>query len=277
MSTATAEPETTETAKPFRWATYVHVGDGAAECADNGAGCTDPEHFHAWLRVVNPFVRDELRERASAARARRLRQFKDPDSDSSVILDSALDELRAIAERDGSTKQLIDGAVAKDWATRHRNAQLEVSEDERFEHIDADRARFAELAAMSDEERPADEYRELDATITAWGERVEELLTEAEKPLREALEDKTVDELLDIIRQDRIAAHGTEAFIEEWSRQNVLAGTYVVAPGGVRPSTPYFGAQAGRGLETLNPAEADALRSAFWSLEAEFRTTLGNS
>lgn len=276
MSTATAEP-TTEQAQPFRWATYVHVGDGADECADNGAACTRPDHLHVWLRVVNPFVRDELRARATAARARRLRQFKDPNSDSAVILDGALDELRALADREGSTEQLIDACLARDWAVRHRNAMIEAGEEERFEHIDADRERYAELAELPTEKRPAEEWTELDETITAWGKRVEELRDAAEAPLRESLAGKTVDELLDLIRQDRITEEGTAAFLDEWVRQNIIAGTFAVAPNGARPVTPYFGAAAARGLDSLNPDEADALRSAFYALEGAFRTPAGNS
>lgn len=285
MSTATAEPEMTTTTpepergpepeRPNRWARYVHVGDGAADCPDNGADCTNPDHMHAWLRVVNPFVRDELREQASAARARRLRQFRDPDSNSSVILDGELEDLRGLAEREGSTRALIEACLVKDLAVRQRDAMREAREEEDFEHVGVDETRFFELADMPGDERPADEFDELDRTLTAYRKRVAELREQAEVPLREALADRTIGELLSIVRQDRIAAEGTEAFFETWVRANVAAGTFKVAPGGKRPTEPMFASSAD--LAGLTPEEAATLRGTFMLLESEFSVGLGNS
>lgn len=276
MSTATADPpkDTTKGAdEPIRWATNVNVGPGADECADP-AHCVDSQHFHAWLRVVNPFVRDDIREQAMAARARRLRQFRDPESNSSLILDGELDELRAEAERDGTTDALVDRVVLKEWAHRHLKAMRDATEEEDFQHIEADRARYAELTEMKPEDRPADEYAELDKTIAAYGQRVEELRAEAEKPIRESLADKTIDELLAIIREDRIASEGNAAFFDAWVRANVVAGTYHLASEGVRPTKPMFESTAD--LAVLDPNEANALRSAFIDLEAQFQDGLGN-
>lgn len=274
MSTATAEPPTTtDDAQTVRWATDVNVGPGAESC-DDPASCTDSDHFHAWLRVVNPFVRDDIREQAMAARARRLRQFRDSESNSSLILDGELDELRAEAERDGSTEGLIDRVLLKDWGRRHLEAMREAGEEEDFQHIEADRKRFAELSERSDDERPADEYRELDKTIVAYGERVEELRKVAEAPVRESLADKTIDELLAIVREDRIAAEGNSAFFDAWVRANVVAGTYKPASDGKRPTQRMF--QSNDDLAALNTEEATALRQAFVDLEAQFQDGLGN-
>src|SRR4051812_30709654 len=68
----------------FRWSTWVHVGDGADECAlaqavgdsDYKLGkpiptCEDPGHFHAWLRLPNPLQRRDIVDKARAARARK--------------------------------------------------------------------------------------------------------------------------------------------------------------------------------------------------------------
>jgi hypothetical protein len=111
----------------------------------------------------------------------------------------------------------------------------EVAEEEDFEHIDTDRERFAELSDLPEDERPAEEYAELDRHIISYGERVEAKRAEAEAPLRESLKDKTVDELLDIIREDRVAAEGNAAFFDAWVRGSLVAGTYHPEPSGARP------------------------------------------
>lgn len=278
MSTATAEPATapaTEPAKPFTWSEHIHLGDGAEDCPDNGAGCTDTNHFHVWLRVANPFVRDTLREQAMAARARRLRLFRDPESDSSLVLEGELDELRQEAERADSTETLIDRVLLKDWGRRHLEAMKEATEDEDFEHIDADRERFAELADLPDAECPTEEFDALDQTIIAYGERVEELRKQAEAPVRESLTHKTIDELLALIREDRIAAEGNTAFFDTWLRSNIVAGTYYPEPDGKRPTRPRFENVAA--LAQLGVEEAEALRAAFVTLESGFQAGLGNS
>lgn len=279
MSTATAEPTTAETPTPepthFQWAAYVHVGDGATDCADNGAACTESGHFHAWLRLPNQFVRDDVRKQALAARARRLRLFKDPESDSATILEGELDELRAEAERDGNATALIDRVMLKGWGERHLAAMREVNEEDDFEHIEADRERFTELSDLPAEERPTEEYAALDAHILAYGDRVEAQRKEAEEPLRESLKDKTVDELLAIIREDRIASEGNAAFFDAWVRGSLVAGTYQPVAGTARPTAPLF--EGASDLNGLTPEEAEALRATFVGLESQFQAGLGNS
>lgn len=279
MSTATAEP--TEAAEPattpthFHWATFVHIGDGAEACADNGASCTESGHFHAWLRLPNPFVRDDLRKKALAARARRLRMFRDAESDSATILDGELEELRTEADRDGNTESLIDRVVLKGWGERHLEAMREVMEEDDYEHIEADRERFAELADLPAEERPAEEFKALDEHIIEYGDRVETKRKEAEEPLRSSLKDKTVDELLAIIREDRIAAEANGAFFDVWVRGSLVAGTYQPVAGTARPTGLMF--ENVSDLNELTPEEAEALRATFVTLEGQFQAGLGNS
>lgn len=278
MATDTAAPTTQQTdeqARPFRWSTYVHVGDGANECPDHGADCQEPEHLHVWLRLANPFVRDDLRARALAARARRLRQLRDPESDTALVLDAELEELRAAAERAGNTEPLIEQVLLKGWGDRHLEAMRDVADDDEFRHIDDDRERFGELADLPAAERPTEEYQELDRHITEYGKRVEARRGELEQPLRAAIETKTVDELLDLIRDDRLNALGNAAFFDTWVRQSLLAGCFRPEPGATRPTVAMFDGE--RALDTLTPPEVEALRSAFIELETQFQAGLGNA
>lgn len=276
MATATEEPTTTAPARedPFRWANYVHVGEGAAQCPDNGAGCSDGRHLHVWLRLPNPFVRDDIREHAMAARARRLRQLRDPDSSTSMVLEGDIEDLRYGAERDGNTDGLIERVLLRDWAERHLRALRDAAAEDDFKHIEADRIRFRELDAMPSEERPGEEHSELDAHIQAYGKRVDELVEQAEKPVRESLASHGIDELLDIIRDDYRTAQGNQAFYDTWLRLCLVAGCYRPAADGKRPTVACF--DRSEELAALTPEEAGELRRAFVELEGAFQQGLGN-
>jgi hypothetical protein len=277
MATATAEPiieAAPAREDPFRWASYVHVGDGAQDCPDNGARCTDAAHLHAWLRLPNPFVRDDIREHALAARARRLRQLRDPESSTAMVLEGDIEDLRYEAERDGTNEPLIDRVILKDWGDRHLRAMRDAANEDDFRHIEADRERYRELDRLPDEERNEDEFSELDAHIKAYGQRVDELVAQAEKPVRESLSDHSVEALLDIIRDDFRTAQGNQSFYDTWLRLCLVGGAYRPEPDGKRPVKPLF-AKADE-LGTLTPDEANALRAAFVQLEGAFQQGLGN-
>jgi hypothetical protein len=56
----------------FKWSQWVHVGAWAQECEKRLTGdCTDEEHFHAWIRLPNPFQIRDITAKARAARARK--------------------------------------------------------------------------------------------------------------------------------------------------------------------------------------------------------------
>jgi hypothetical protein len=83
----------------FRYSAWVHVGDGAQDCATAEIGCTDPGHFHAWCRLPNQLQHEDIRERALAAKARRIRQMRDPEADAHEILELDMAELETSLQR----------------------------------------------------------------------------------------------------------------------------------------------------------------------------------
>src|SRR5262245_8571172 len=71
----------------FKFSAWVHIGVGADECEHAQTGnCADPGHFHAWCRLPNQFQHQDIRERALAAKARRIRQLRDPATDGYDVL-----------------------------------------------------------------------------------------------------------------------------------------------------------------------------------------------
>lgn len=243
----------------------VHVGDGADECENKSNGsCENVEHFHAFIRLPNQFQRESLTEKADAARARRLRQLRDPESDISNILDAELEEKRRRAVHE----ELVDEVLGFDFLKDQLGAMREVGEDEDFEHIEDDRERLRALAAMDEEDRPGDEFKELEAHVLDYAEKINEKREQIQTPLREALTDKGVDDLLDLIREERTTGICNEAAERAWSRWEWYIGTLKsrVPKKLDAPQERVF--KNIDALEAAPPEVIDALEVAFRDIEA---------
>src|ERR1700745_988892 len=100
----------------FKYSEFVDLGDGAAECEHARDGrCEDIEHFHAWCRLPNPYQHEGIRKKGLAAKARKIRELKDPESDVSVILDTELASLNDETFAD----TLINELLASEWAEHY--------------------------------------------------------------------------------------------------------------------------------------------------------------
>jgi HAMP domain-containing protein len=245
----------------FRYSSWVHAGHGAKECEQREAGCSDPQHVHAWVRLPNQFQHQEIRERALAAKARRIRQLRDPETDAHVVLEADLEEIRHDRE------VLVSEIVGKEWWKRHLDAMAAVEEDEQYEHIERDRERLAEIRAMPEDEQPADELGELERHFGGYSEKIEVKLNELEAPAREAAEAMDVDELVKQVREDRITAEGSSVFMDVYAKHEWFAGSYTNADPIARQRR--F-AQVGD-LEEAAPEVIDALRRAFGELETSLQ------
>jgi hypothetical protein len=257
-----AQPEQSDsTRKPdelFRYSGWIHVGVGAQECELREAGtCTDRGHFHAWCRVPNQLQHQDIRERALAAKARRIRQLKDPQTDAYLILEGDLDDLRA--DREALNEEL----VGKDWWKRHLDAIGHVEQEEEYKHIEKDRERFRQLQATPVDERPKDEFDELERHFAAYSDKIETRLRELETPVREATEGLTDDEAIQQVREDRIAAQGSATFMDTYAKYQWLAGTYTSAD----PITRKRAFSSVEAMQEEAPEIIDALRSTFSDLE----------
>lgn len=214
----------------FRFSTWLHVGTGAENCDDREGDCGDPHHFHAWCRLPNKLQHREIREHALAAKARRLRQLRDPDSDAYQILELDIDRLSRLG--DDAREDLVEELVSKEWWKDYLEAMADVKtlveddvdEDEGeqlvWEHIDTDRARRNELeieAAQDPEIRDGDEYRELDKRLDAFDEAIKAREVELRAPRRKKFEEMDISALLDAVRDQRIDAHAQEEFLHVYA------------------------------------------------------------
>jgi hypothetical protein len=214
----TSPAESRNSSQMFEFSGFVHVGPGAKECSDAESGeCDNPMHFHAWIRLPNQFQQKSLRDKAEAAKARKLRQLRDEQSDSYAVLDAEIGEM----VREGNPEPLIDSIVAVDFLTDHWRAMRAVAEEEEFATIEEDRERLEALTAMSDEDRPEEEFEELQRHVGEYTQRVNDERVKMQEPLRTSLAEKTMDELAELVRENRTKGisgeAGEEAYVEwQW-------------------------------------------------------------
>jgi hypothetical protein len=259
---------TRSTTELFRYSTWLHVGVGAQECAEREGGCTNREHFHAWVRLPNQFQHQDIRERALAAKARRARQLRDPNTDAYEVLEDELAELARSDDREPIVTELI----GKEWWKRSLSAMSEVDEREEYKTVQRDRERLAELRLLSEDERPKDEFEELERHLIGYGEAVQEETEKLERPLRDAFEAMDTGELIDLVREDRITAEASTSFMENYSKWEWFAGTYTSA--GINRQRSFASMEQ---LDEAAPEVIDALREAFNELEGSLqRGAAGN-
>lgn len=267
-------------AELYRWQTWVHVGPGADNCEDvdeaNGTvSCGNPLHFHAWCRLPNQFQQEELREKALAAKARKMRLLREPGADLCEIMES---EIEALARRGESVRPAVtEELVAQDWwrylldATRQLQVEHEDPDDDetplRWEHIEDDRLKALALRAdaagdpeAADEH--ADELAMLEQRVLAYDAAVMARRDELAQPVRDELAALDISDLIDRLRDARIDAEGSKAYqatIAEWTW---VTGSFRQVEG-----SPHF--QSPVDLRTQPTDVIAALSSAFGDLERE--------
>lgn len=157
---------TRSTEELFQWCQFVHVGTGAKECegGENGS-CRDPAHFHCWLTLPNLFQQRDITTKADAARARKRRSLKDPESDASAVLE---EQLGAWEANDESFEVLLRTMATRTVQPEILDIRQGLVDTDRFEHIDADIEELTRLVREPDDERDAEEFTRLRDHVQAF-------------------------------------------------------------------------------------------------------------
>lgn len=275
-------PAKSEPASLYRYSTWLHVGAGAEGCAEvdeaeGRNGCGDRSHFHAWCRMQNPLQQAEIRERALAAKARKIRQLRDPATDGYEILQEEFDARGR--EGDRSRGAVIDELMELDYWRDYYQSMLDArqledpgSEDEdakRFARIEDDQMRLVRLEAMPEGDRPSDEYEELKRHMAAYQEAIDAELKRITEPKRLALDALDTDALLAQLRDKRIEAESQREFQRVFEIHQWLSCAYR-QPGG----PPAFADLAV--LEQAAPEVIEGLQSVFLDLGRTAQEAQGN-
>lgn len=256
----------------YQFSTWLHIGPGAQECEESESGeCQNRLHFHGWCRLPNQLQVRDIRQKAKAAKARRARQLRDPQTDSYEILEDDMDALGRIGE--AGRGQLVDDLLGKSWFADYTEALNDVAEmeddgEKLYDTIDEDDKRLKVLLEMDAEQRPVEELEELQRHISAYNDAVEARLAEVQRPRREALEDRDINDLIDLIRAERIDAAAMEEFMATYSQWEWYICTYLTPNGRRR-----FGSF--EEMEGAAPEVIDGLKVTFDDLERSFADGVG--
>lgn len=238
MDTVTEDPTTPadESAALYRWSAWTHVGPGAEQCDQRESACANPAHFHAWCRLPNSFQHREIREVALAARARLVRRLRDEDSDAGSILREDIEQLHQLAGRSEESANdvqthIIGELVEREWYRDYADAMAELADftddkDEKpYEFVERDQERYQELARMPEAERPAEEFTSLQDHLSGYGERIQQAVEASQRPRREALAALDFNDLIDLVRDDRIKQGADEEFDHAYAAHSWLLCT----------------------------------------------------
>lgn len=231
-----AVAESATAGRLFEFSRYLHVGPKAEECEEGEKGtCQDPLHFHAWVRLPNKFQHKDLRDKGLAAKARKMRALRDPETDSYEILQDRIEALRD--ER--NIGAIVEEILAKDWAPDYLTAVADLADEEddvstdideelgestkKWEHIDQDRERYTALSEeqlAKPEEEQDEEFKVLGKRIGEYIDALKARVEQIQEPKRVALAERGIDGVLDVLRKQRVEDEGDGAFIHvynEWT------------------------------------------------------------
>lgn len=256
-------PDRTE-ARIFRFSEFVHVGEGSAECEHGeDGGCSDPKHFHVWLRLPNKFQVVQMQEKAQAARARVLRQAKDPESDRFAIIENQIAE----AVDQGPQSMIAELLGRDEFKLQHRAMrELVEEEDSPWATVEEDQVRFNHLRELPEEERDEDEYQELVRHLGKWNEAIDAKYEELVAPERDALEGRTTEELADLLRDIAIREQADQIFMRVFTKWQMVVCTLKPRAKGNPVERVFDNASE---LEATAPEIIAALEVVFKDLELE--------
>jgi hypothetical protein len=200
-----ADAATTDATEALRWFEIVEVEEVG---------------FKAFCRLPNDFQHREIRQKAQAAKGRRLRQLRHADTDAHEALEADLDEL---LEREDAKEAMVGELLAEKFFEDRREAILDCQERDEFEHIEHDQKRYLELESKPDE-RSDDEWKEILDHLAEYGQAIQARQEEIQKPRRESLEALDEPTLIDMVRKLTRRLSPRSAWPSRpWSRRSPLS------------------------------------------------------
>jgi hypothetical protein len=184
--------------------------------------------FKAFCRLPNDYQHKDIREKAMAAKARRIRQLKSADSDAFEVLEADLDRIH---DTEGAVDNIAHELVMEQFPQDRQQAWLDVADEEEYANLQQDQERFRELEAMDEDKRPGDEWQELVDHLSGFSRKVDARLQEIQKPRLESLVNLGLDGLIERLREKRIQADAARVFMDTYSFWQMFTGTLAVPEG----------------------------------------------
>lgn len=214
MAVGDSPPAATVTPKEsLRWFEVVEVPEAGFRC---------------FVRLPNDFQHKDIREKAMAAKARRVRALKNPSTDSFEVLEF---ELEAVAQSEGAVDNLVHELLLERVDRDRYEAIQEVNQEEEWEHVRQDQERFRSMQSMTSDERSEEEWQTLINHLAKYAQAIEDKTTEIQAPRRQALEALGLDGLLEKVRERRIDAEGRRVFNDTYSFWQIYSGALKLPEG----------------------------------------------
>lgn len=247
-----AVAESATSGRMFAFSRYLHVGPKSEECEEGENGtCANPLHFHAWLRLPNKFQHKDLRDKGLAAKARKARALRDPESDAYAVLEERLDAIHD----ESMLTAIVDEITAKEWAQDYLTAVQDLAEEDddlgstdideelgvdrkKWEHIDQDRERYqalTETELAKPEEEQSEEFRALTKRIGDYIDALRVRVEEIQEPKKVSLVERGLDAVIGVLRKQRIDDEGEAAFLHVYNEWMWFVGTLKPTEGGAMP------------------------------------------
>ena len=283
LEPAAAQAEVKDTL--FRYSAFVDIGGDAKTCPNARDGkCKWTGHFHAWIRLPNAFQQDDIREKGLAAKARKLRELRDPESDAAVVLE---ERFAAFADDQAFIDELINEMVGREEIEDFLQAQADVNEREEYQFIAQDQEHYRRMAEGDlPEEQQSDEFKRLARHLAAHSEAVRTALAEIQANKRAEWQQRPAEEILAMAKAKRADDEADHAFMAAYDAWTWFTGTFKVDihPDTKHPHVPMW-REIGRAdrpemgtLFSESPEVVDGLRTAFNELRASLqRGAAGNS
>lgn len=266
-----AAEATRSTEELFQWSGFVHVGGGAESCEHGADGaCTDPKHFHAWVTLPNSFQIRDITDKARAARARKARALRDPESDAYAVLEAEIDDLFTFQH-----EALLDSLARAEVDKHIRTIVSGLEDDDRFEFHAQDAEEYNRLLTVPEEERDKEEFDRLEQDMAVYAEELQKEIDAAHARELEKLKALPDDQVRELERRSRIDAISTETYLFTYYTWAMYVGAREPATDGF-PSRRKF--KSPDDFKLAPPEVVNALREKIRELEGRMSRgdTAGN-
>lgn len=176
------------------------------------------DDFKCWIRIPNKLQHRKMQKAAQAARARKVAEYKNPDSDASAVLQTAIDEVSRKG-RDGIVEWLVDQHVRE----KALEAYLVVESQEEFENIDEHREAYNLLHRQGSTD--SEEFKIAQEFIIKASDAIRDKTNELLEPFVDKYEAMDEDALREKVKRALIKADADDEFMNEYNVQMIFYGT----------------------------------------------------
>ena len=181
---------------------------------------TDVRHgdLVCWVRIPNKFQHRKIQKAAIAARARRVAEYKDPDSDAGVTLVSGVDQV--FEEGLDTVREFLLGQHMRELALE---AMLLLERSEDWSEIDEQRDRYNQMLRMGDID--TDEFKVTESILIDYATKLQEKSEELVLPFKVKYEGMDEAALRDKVGRAIVKADCDDEFTNVYNQWQIFYGT----------------------------------------------------